>query len=730
MLPGLKRRGINFADIVLYVAIALKHWRLMVLLVFFALSLGLTFFVYVKPVYMAKSLIRYHALERPVDAEKVFRDSSERELINRLTADHIIRRTARRLGLPDNPKILYAEYLRAVQVRFNSERNLEVTVLAYQGDVVRKWTETMLEEFLKDREEKRVEMREKIISSYTEELKEVSRRMEEALMSTHEVESGRKTELQTKLALLQEVPKQLVEVSERLEVLERVRKTLNDESMDVVSRLSLLSSILKNSTIRPGDLVPGGEGANKSPVVVVPASVTSPSQMRWEDLQREHEKLQLAINELGKKYLPGHPKMAEVLKKMEEVNRGLEAELRAAQQTYHLEYLSLTQKKAELQARLPDYEKALLEQKMFMQELERKGAGNLSFAAMYKEMATRLSMIDFGADKERSHLQFMGHIELRDEIPVSPNRLKLVVYSLGLGIFLALGIPFLIEFLDHTVSNVEEMEQNHRLRGLGIVPRLEPSQLPGSPVAGGHMDRQIVENFRVIRTNLLSMGAVTRDPQVVVIASAMPEEGKTVVSYNLARSFAQMGEKTLLIDADLRRGRLHRLFGQRSAPGLSNILMQHADWRDVVRPTDHEHLTLLACGKHLEGATELVGSPTFEKLLTELRQEYRRIIIDTPPVLGLSETAMLQRLVDGVVLVVWCGRTPARYVKSAVEILQANHANFYGFVLNRLDLSVTSNYYNYYNYYYYSYHYYKSYKTVEAQPAAESNTTPAEKSTS
>jgi capsular exopolysaccharide synthesis family protein len=268
------------------------------------------------------------------------------------------------------------------------------------------------------------------------------------------------------------------------------------------------------------------------------------------------------------------------------------------------------------------------------------------------------------------------------------------------------------------VTNVEEMEQNHRLRGLGIVPRLDPTQLPGYPAVAGadaNPDRQLIENFRVIRTNLLSMGAVTRNPQAIVIASAMPEEGKTVVSYNLALSFAQMGEKTILIDADLRRGRLHRVFNMRSAPGLSNILMQNLNWRDVVRPTDKENLVVLTCGKHLDGATEMVGSPAFEKLLGELRQEFKRVIIDTPPVLGLSETSMLQRLVDGVVLVVWCGRTPARYVKSAVEILQANHANFYGFVLNRLDLSVTSNYYNYYNYYYYSYHYYKSYKSLENQ---------------
>lgn len=717
MLPGLKKRGINFADIVLYVAIALKHWRLMILLLCLSLTTGLVYYVYAKPVYSARSLIRYHSVERPMDAEKIFRDSNDREIIGRLTAPHVIQRTARRLGLPDNPKLLYSRHLRAApQVRFNSEHNLEVVVQAYSGAVARSWTEAMLKEFLEDREEKRKQMSDAIISSYTKEMKEMAEKMDQALQTKYAAESGILISNKIKLDQLKEVPRELTETSARIETLERIKQALEDPTRDPVSRLAMLTAILNNTTLRPGDVVPSAEGSKAPTVVVMPAAI---SEKRWQDLQREQEQLKLAVAEASKVYLPAHPKMAALLKKLDDVNKALEAELRAAQNNYQLEYTSLLEKKKQLLAKLPEYEKASQENDQLLNELKRKAAGNLNWEQWYKLMAEKLSVLDFGGDKERVYLQFMGHLELRDQVPISPNRQKLILAAFGFGLLLAIGIPFLIEFLDHTVTNVEEMEQNHRLRGLGIVPRLEASQLPGVPSLDGHPDRQLIENFRVIRTNLLSMGAVTRNPQAIVIASAMPEEGKTVVSYNLAQSFALMGEKTILIDADLRRGRLHRVFNMRSAPGLSNILMQNLNWRDVVRGTDKENLHVLTCGKHLDGATELIGSPVFEKLLTELRQEYKRIIIDTPPVLGLSETSMLQRLVDGVVLVVWCGRTPARYVKSAVEILQANHANFYGFVLNRLDLSVTSNYYNYYNYYYYSYHYYKSYKTLEAQPPAE-----------
>jgi capsular exopolysaccharide synthesis family protein len=315
------------------------------------------------------------------------------------------------------------------------------------------------------------------------------------------------------------------------------------------------------------------------------------------------------------------------------------------------------------------------------------------------------------------HFQYLGHVELRDQVPVSPNRAKLLLLSLGVGILLAIGVPFLIEFLDHTVTSPEQVEQSHRLRALGIVPLLDKSQLPGVANVAAEIRpvRQVIENFRVIRTNLLSAAtSAGKEPQVVVVASAMPEEGKTFVAYNLARSFAQMGEETLLIDGDLRRGRIHRMFGHRSNPGLSNILAQTMTWREACRPSGVEKLSFISRGKHLEGSTEMFASTAFSSLLDELRRHFKRIVIDTPPVLGLSETAMIQPFVDGVVLVIWGGRTSSQYVKSAVDALQTNRAHLYGFVLNRLDLSVTSNYYNYYNYYYYSYHYYKSYKSLEA----------------
>ncbi len=281
-----------------------------------------------------------------------------------------------------------------------------------------------------------------------------------------------------------------------------------------------------------------------------------------------------------------------------------------------------------------------------------------------------------------------------------------------MGLVLAFGVPFLIEYLDYTLSNLEEVEATFQMRGLGIIPQisLDTDHPLLVNVAAEGDERNLVENFRVVRTNLLAMGAVSKPAHVTMVTSAMPKEGKTVVSSNLAISFGQTGSRTLLVDTDLRRGRLHRLFGLRKSPGLSDFLLEKSPLDEAIRPSGKENLWILSAGQQVESGTELLGSQKFADLMQRLRGEYDRIIMDTPPVLGLSETSVLQNLVDGVLFVIWSGRTPIRNMKTAIDLLSANGANFYGFILNRLDLNATT---NYYQYYYYSSDYYRNYHALE-----------------
>jgi capsular exopolysaccharide synthesis family protein len=392
---------------------------------------------------------------------------------------------------------------------------------------------------------------------------------------------------------------------------------------------------------------------------------------------------------------------------MDAINLRLNAELRTALDRLDTYHRMLLDKQKALNEKLPEFERRLAKYNSVKQHEELVKDSMVTWQNFISKLEKDHQTDLYALDRDRVSVTFGGVLQTND-LPISPNRFSLLIYTTIVGLMLALGVPFLVEYLDHTLSNLEQVESTFQIRGLGIVPKVESEDEPSFGLMGHAENKEtnLLENFRVIRTNLLSMGALSKPPHVLMVTSAMPKEGKTVVSSNLALSFAQTGAKTLLLDTDLRRGRLHRLFGYRKQPGLSGVLLGQVTLEEALRPTHHENLTVLSTGQHIESGTELLGGQKFKDIMAELRQRFDRIVMDTPPVLGLSETSVLQNEVDGVLFVIWSGHTPIKSVRSAVEMLQANGANFYGFVLNRLDLSTTA---NYYQYYYYSHDYYYHY---------------------
>lgn len=710
MIPGTKKSAFTLHDIILYAAIASKHLRLMVLLMCFALTAGLTYYVFAKPVYYAHALIHLDYLARPLDTDKLYEDGRLSAFITQLTEPHIMLRTARALGVDSSGRDLERKYLFKFRAALNSEKNIDVEVWPWTPDWAHRWTETMVREFLTYRQEKRIEEKNKIIGTYSEELKEVVGRLDQQFSEKLDFQDQQDfTKTVILVNSIANLPTELSKLQNRIDELGRVRVRLQDPTLDVVAKLSLISTaddaetrLSIGQTVAAPDSDAKGDkkdGANSS-VVVVPSLVKSTRS--WDTLAQEQQQLKKQIDEALLKYLPTARAMRPLNEQLELVNQRLESELQVAQERFDLQFQELLNKKHDLEGKLPQYQELSRKHAKLISQLSIFDMSRLPYDTILANMKKEMNEVEFAGEKERINIKYAGLLEVRDD-PVSPNRLRIMMLSLGLGVALAIGIPFLIEYLDHTMTNLEDIEHSFRLRGLGVVPQTATTEmfLPGAGDTAAKSG--LVENFRVIRTNVLSMGALTKPPHVVMVTSAMPKEGKTVVSSNLAASFALTGSKTLLIDTDLRRGRLHRVFGFRKEPGLSNVLLGENTLEEAIRKSPQENLAVLSAGRHLDNGTELLASEQFAQLLKSLRGHFDRIVIDTPPVLGLSETSILQNMVDGVLFVIWTGHTPVRGVKSAIETLRANGANFYGFVLNRLDLNATQ---NYYQYYYYSHDYY------------------------
>ena len=185
-----------------------------------------------------------------------------------------------------------------------------------------------------------------------------------------------------------------------------------------------------------------------------------------------------------------------------------------------------------------------------------------------------------------------------------------------------------------------------------------------------------------------------------MVTSARPDDGKSTVAAHLAKSYADAGERVVLLDCDLRRGSLHRLFGlDRSVGGMVEILEQKVPWQETVNTVDVTKFTFISKGKSSPVRIECLGGEQFQTMLDSLRRSFDRIIVDTPPLLGIADSLLISKAVDGVIFVIRADQTTQRDVVTASEILHQSGAQVYGFVLNGVNMERIENSYYYGSYY-------------------------------
>lgn len=757
----MEKRKVDFTDLVFYLAVASKHARLMTLLVIVSLVAGLAYYVYKRPVYYSRSVVKYTNIETVAGqgVEKIEGDRFyDRTVLDLFNAPHIIRLAYENMGYEETEQNRGLPMHSRIRANFDSERNIILDVWVYEKTWAKPLPKVLVETVTEDRELKAEELRQNIQDAHVKEMKRLEAKIVELRDAKHQLdEQFKPDQLEIEIRQLRRIPEQLFAVKQKIDEIERVRaKLLSSRNLSIVERLTLYFSV--DVGLEPGMIVPqaqpnhqyqsspggrrsisplgqnrsgggnanlgsgssirrrgglrqmnGSESSGFSTGRVVTHSIRA-TPVRWEELERDRFRLEQEINEASKIWLDQHPKMKELRRQLKEVQDQLETALYNAAHLFDLSYARLKDQEKNLELQQPEYERARDRMQSYLNKADIHEELT-KWEDLWKEARDRIDRVNYLTQSDRVHLLFKTWKTIRDFIPVSPNRVKTVLFSLLAGIGLAIGIPFLLEFLDQTVTNIDKLEQETHLRGLGLVPDFEDTLAEAYPLLGSDSmnDPDILENFRVIRTNLVAAAATSKYPQVIMVTSTMPKEGKTVVSSNLALSFAQMGDKTLYIDTNLRRGLVHHLFSVRSSPGLGNVLIEKQDVESAIRETAAENLSVLPVGDHLDGDIEMLASSHMQQVMDQLRGKYQRIVMDAPPILGLSETAVLQPVVDGVVMVIWSAFTSTRQIRTAMDILNDNHANIYGFVLNRLDLSATM---NRFHYYYYSNHYYNRYQSM------------------
>jgi exopolysaccharide transport family protein len=406
------------------------------------------------------------------------------------------------------------------------------------------------------------------------------------------------------------------------------------------------------------------------------------------DLQRQQA-------QLADRYGERHAEVIKNRTAIQAADAKLRSELSKVVESVHSEYQAALSQEQSLQG-------ALDSQKAEALSLNRKGIeyGVLQREAdsnrqIYESLMQRTKETGITSESRTTNVRIVD-AAVTPRAPVSPNVSNELAVSFGTGLFFAVAVAFGLEYLDNRIKTPQELKAHLGVPFLGMVPSVGKEKGGSDPLLSRAVPANFTEAFKSIRTNILFSSAEDGMRSIVVTSSG-PGEGKSIVSANIAVALAQAGQRVLLIDGDMRRPRVHEIFGTDQEPGLSNVLTGVARPSDAIRrcPTVHG-LWLLSSGHIPPNPAELLGSHRFRDFMGSLEAHFDWVVVDSPPVLVVTDSSIVGNQAAGVVFVVGSDKTSRQAARAAVEQLDAANARIIGSVLNRVNLTRHQYYYSAY----------------------------------
>jgi polysaccharide biosynthesis transport protein len=447
-------------------------------------------------------------------------------------------------------------------------------------------------------------------------------------------------------------------------------------------------------------------------------------------LRNQRADLKIQIAELSTQFGPSYPKVAQLNNQLKEVESQIQSEMSKIAGRVRGDYLAALQR----EKMLGD---ALEKQK---QEANKLNESAIEYSLLKRDVETNRTLYEGLLEKLKEAGVTAG---LRSNnfrpvdmarvptAPSEPNIPRNLAFALALGLTTGIGLAFLLEGIDNTVRTPEQAQIISALPSLGMIPlgsktsgELSRARLAVASsreavelVTQSRPHSQMAESYRALRTSLL-LTSVGAPPKVILITSALPQEGKTTTSINSAIVLAQKGTRVLLIDADLRRPAIHKTLGMGPRSGLSNVLTGSADLEQViVRSSLLPSLYVLPAGTTPPNPAELLASSAMKEVVDQLRDQFDHIVIDTPPTLSVTDGVVMSTWSDAVVLVIRSGQTTKQALRRARDILLQVNAKVSGVLMNAVDLS-SPDYYYYYEYQgKYAHGYYQELDSDDAEEA-------------
>ena len=401
-----------------------------------------------------------------------------------------------------------------------------------------------------------------------------------------------------------------------------------------------------------------------------------------QNINDEITKVQQRITELSKKYGPKHPEMISIVgeqerlreKKKDEINRVIssikkEYELAQANEDNLHNLLEKTKSEAlGLNEKFAQYQ-------VLKREVD-------SDRTMYDALFSKLKEQNITEESQNVSVFIVDPAET-PLVPAKPRKLLNLLLGVVLGLFGGTVLAFFMEYLDNTINMPEEAEERFGLPMLGVIDlcKFEKGHEVDQEVISLHKKYTTqIENFRALRTSVL-LSSPDRPPKSILVSSMMPGEGKSLVAANLAATLTLAGQRVLLIDADMRKPRQHKLFKLNNREGgLSTYLAGAGSIVELTSPLSS--LFIIPAGPLPPDPSELLSSARFKELLGQLQHKYDIIIIDSPPIISVTDSLIISSVVDGVIIVTRAAATPYNVVEKGIKSLTDVRAKILGMVVN------------------------------------------------
>jgi len=430
-----------------------------------------------------------------------------------------------------------------------------------------------------------------------------------------------------------------------------------------------------------------------------------------DNLRAKQADLKIQVAELSTQFGASYPKVAQLNNQLKEIDIQLQGEMKKMAGRVRGQYMASLHREGLLRDALEKQKQeanklneSAIEYSLLKRDLETN-------RQLYEGLLEKLKEAGVTAGLRSSNVKIVNAARV-PMAPSEPNIPRNLAFALVLGLTSGIGLAFMLENLDNTVRTPEQAQIISSLPSLGMIPQGSKSGIETNSqnrliiasskeavelVTQSRPQSQMAESYRALRTSLLlsSLGA---PPKVILITSALPQEGKTTTSINCSIVLAQKGVKVLLIDADLRRPGVHKTLGMGPRSGLSNVLTGSATLQQAItRSPMLPNLFVLPAGTPPPNPAELLASADMRDVLLQLREQYDHIIIDTPPTLSVTDAVVLSTKADAVVLVIRSGQTTKGALRRSRDILMQVNAKVAGVLLNAVDLT-SPDYYYYYEY--------------------------------